>query len=104
MAEIVGGGGRLPPCGLCFNRRRNGGDARLYGEGEYDLAGFAVGAVEAAACRRQHHKKGDILIGLLSSGLHSNGYSLARKVFFEKAGLDLKGLFPNWGKPWEKKC
>lgn len=60
----------------------------FYAEGEYDLAGFIVGVVE----RRKiidgsAVQKGDVLVGLASSGLHTNGYSLARKVFFEKLGL-----------------
>ncbi|NLY42676.1 MAG: phosphoribosylformylglycinamidine cyclo-ligase [Clostridiaceae bacterium] len=54
----------------------------FYPEGEYDLAGFAVGIVEKdeiidGSCT----KKGDVLIGLASSGIHSNGYSLVRKLF-----------------------
>jgi phosphoribosylformylglycinamidine cyclo-ligase len=60
----------------------------FYKEGEYDLAGFCVGVVE-----RKHVvdgrdiRPGDKVIGLSSSGLHSNGYSLARKIVFERAGL-----------------
>ncbi len=60
----------------------------FYSPGEYDLAGFIVGAVErsriltGAAVR-----PGDILVGLPSAGLHTNGYSLARKLVFEVAGL-----------------
>ena len=59
----------------------------LYSEGEYDLAGFIVGAVE-----RKHMltgadvAPGDVLLGLPSNGLHTNGYSLARKLLFEMAG------------------
>src|SRR5437899_1516389 len=59
----------------------------FYASGEYDLAGFIVGAVEkkrmltGAAIRA-----GDILLGLPSTGLHTNGYSLARKLLFEVAG------------------
>ncbi len=52
----------------------------LYALGDYDLAGFIVGIVEAGA-HRGAVKEGDQLIGLLSNGLHTNGYSLARKVF-----------------------
>jgi phosphoribosylformylglycinamidine cyclo-ligase len=52
----------------------------LYALGDYDLAGFIVGIVEAGA-HRGVVKEGDQLIGLLSNGLHTNGYSLARKVF-----------------------
>ena len=58
----------------------------IYQEGEYDLAGFIVGAVE----RKQMLtgagiRAGDVLLGLPSNGLHTNGYSLARKLLFEIA-------------------
>ncbi len=60
----------------------------FYGEGEYDLAGFIVGLVDQEkVINGQSIKEGDILIGLASNGLHTNGYSLARKVAFEIAGL-----------------
>ena len=52
----------------------------MYALGDYDLAGFVVGLVDAAA-RRDAVRAGDVLVGLPSSGLHTNGYSLARKVF-----------------------
>jgi phosphoribosylformylglycinamidine cyclo-ligase len=62
----------------------------MYSEEEYDLAGFAVGAVEKSAIiTGQDIKQGDVLIGLASSGIHSNGYSLVRKLFLEKAGMAL---------------
>lgn len=60
----------------------------FYREDEYDLAGFAVGVVERSRLINGNTiEDGDLLIGLPSSGLHSNGYSLARKVLLEKAGL-----------------
>jgi phosphoribosylformylglycinamidine cyclo-ligase len=52
----------------------------MYALGDYDLAGFIVGLVEPGQ-QRQPVEAGDVLIGLESSGLHTNGYSLARKVF-----------------------
>lgn len=59
----------------------------FYGPEEYDLAGFAVGVVERGRIiDGKGITPGDKLVGLPSSGLHSNGYSLARKVFFEIAG------------------
>jgi phosphoribosylformylglycinamidine cyclo-ligase len=59
----------------------------MYSSEEYDLAGFSVGACEKAdIITGQEIKEGDVLIGLASSGIHSNGYSLVRKVFFEQAG------------------
>ena len=62
----------------------------FYGHGEYDLAGFAVGIVERSAIiDGSAIVPGDVVIGLASSGLHSNGYSLVRKVVLEKLKLDL---------------
>src|SRR5881397_82639 len=59
-----------------------------FSDGEYDLAGFVVGVVEKdKIINPAAIVAGDILIGLPSSGLHSNGYSLARKVLFEKGRL-----------------
>lgn len=56
----------------------------FYGRGEYDLSGFVVGAVEKnKIINGKGITRGDLLIGLSSSGLHSNGYSLARRLFFD---------------------
>jgi phosphoribosylformylglycinamidine cyclo-ligase len=58
----------------------------LYDQNEYDLAGFAVGAAEKSKLiTGETIQPGDVLIGLSSSGIHSNGYSLVRKVFFNDA-------------------
>lgn len=62
----------------------------LYSPEEYDLAGFTVGAVEKSQMLDGSKvAEGDVLIGLPSSGLHSNGYSLVRKVLLEDAKMDL---------------
>lgn len=62
----------------------------FYPEGEYDLAGFAVGAVDRPKIiDGRHIMPGDVIIGVASSGLHSNGYSLARRVLFEQAKLSV---------------
>ncbi len=59
----------------------------FYADGEYDLAGFIVGAVDRdKMVTGAGIKPGDVLIGLPSTGLHTNGYSLARKLLFEVAG------------------
>jgi phosphoribosylformylglycinamidine cyclo-ligase len=59
----------------------------LYQPGEYDLAGFIVGAVERnQMLTGKTIRAGDVLLGLASNGLHTNGYSLARKLLFEVAG------------------
>jgi phosphoribosylformylglycinamidine cyclo-ligase len=67
----------------------------LYAKGDFDLAGFAVGAVERDAIlpKLSTMKAGDVLVGVPSSGLHSNGYSLVRKVV-EKSGLALGDASP----------
>jgi phosphoribosylformylglycinamidine cyclo-ligase len=62
----------------------------LYHGGDYDLAGFCVGVVERSEIRpRTDLAAGDVVIGLPSAGLHSNGHSLARKVVLETLGLEL---------------
>ena len=70
----------------------------MYHSDDYDLAGFAVGVGEKSELDRTSHvNAGDILIALPSSGLHSNGFSLARKVLFEKMGMKFEDDFE--GKP-----
>ena len=62
----------------------------MYTGTDYDLAGFIVGACEREALLRpEASHEGDVLIGLPSSGLHTNGYSLARRILFERLGLGL---------------
>ncbi len=60
----------------------------MYARDDFDLAGFAVGIAEKSEMDRLSRvREGDILIALPSSGIHSNGYSLVRKLFFEKLGM-----------------
>ena len=67
----------------------------MYAGGEYDLAGFSVGVVDNdKIIDGSSITKGDQIIGIASSGLHSNGYSLARKIFLEEMKLDLRST-PN---------
>ncbi|MFK7778184.1 MAG: phosphoribosylformylglycinamidine cyclo-ligase [Gimesia sp.] len=62
----------------------------LYGDGDFDMAGFCVGVVERNQILDGHAvQAGDVVLGLESSGFHSNGYSLIRKVVFEMAGLGI---------------
>jgi len=66
----------------------------LYHDGDYDLAGFAVGAAERnALLPRADIKEGDVVIGLAASGVHSNGYSLVRRIV-EMSGLGLSAQAP----------
>jgi phosphoribosylformylglycinamidine cyclo-ligase len=70
----------------------------FYQPGWYDLAGFCVGVVERKhMLRGEEIRSGDKVIGLASSGLHSNGYSLARKIVFDRAGLEPDTFVPELG-------
>ena len=75
----------------------------LYPKGEYDLVGTIVGQVEKKkVITGQSIRKGDVLIGLPSTGLHTNGYSLARKVIFTQAKKKLTDLVPGTKTTFEK--
>ncbi|HBK46272.1 MAG TPA: phosphoribosylformylglycinamidine cyclo-ligase [Xanthomonadaceae bacterium] len=95
-AAVVGGiarGCELSGCALIGGETAEMPD--MYPPGEYDLAGFTVGAVEKAELRDGARvREGDVLIGIASSGPHSNGYSLIRRIY-ERAGapaeLDVGG-------------
>ena len=68
----------------------------MYAPGEYDLAGFIVGVVERKRMiTGETIQPGDLLLGLPSHGLHTNGYSLARKILFEIAGHQLEARLPD---------
>jgi phosphoribosylformylglycinamidine cyclo-ligase len=100
MASIVEGvanGCKLAGCALI------GGETAempgFYKEDEYDLAGFCVGIVDKdRIITGENIKEGDMLIGLPSSGIHSNGYSLVRKIVFEKKKMDVDTYIPELGK------
>jgi phosphoribosylformylglycinamidine cyclo-ligase len=96
MADVVSG--------ICKACRENncallGGETAempgVYAEGEYDLVGTLVGQVHRdRVITGRKIKPGDVVIGLPSSGLHTNGYSLARKIIFDKAGLSVRQKLP----------
>lgn len=95
MSEVVKGiseGCIQANCGLL------GGETAempgMYSGDDFDLAGFAVGIVDKAKIiDGSKVKSGDVIIGVSSSGFHSNGYSLVRNVVFEQAGLDINAPF-----------
>ncbi|MCB1355116.1 MAG: phosphoribosylformylglycinamidine cyclo-ligase, partial [Maritimibacter sp.] len=67
----------------------------MYAEGDFDLAGFAVGAMERGATLPADVAEGDVLLGLASNGVHSNGYSLVRKL------VEISGLGWDADCPWQ---
>jgi phosphoribosylformylglycinamidine cyclo-ligase len=72
----------------------------FYGDGEYDVAGFIVGVVpRSKVIDGKAIVPGDVLVGLPSSGLHTNGYSLARRIAFDVARLDVRAVVPELGRP-----
>ncbi|MCF6158672.1 MAG: phosphoribosylformylglycinamidine cyclo-ligase [wastewater metagenome] len=72
----------------------------FYHEGEYDIAGFVVGAVEKdRIINGKTIKPGNVVIGLSSSGIHSNGFSLVRKVFFDMARMKVTQRLTKYGLP-----
>lgn len=72
----------------------------FYPDGEYDLAGFAVGVVDRPKIiDGQAIRPGDVLIGVASTGLHSNGYSLARRVLFDDGKLTIDSRLPDLDRP-----
>jgi phosphoribosylformylglycinamidine cyclo-ligase len=67
----------------------------FYSPGEYDLAGFIVGLVgRARILDGSRIQQGDVLVGLAASGLHTNGYTLARRIVFQRLALDVGDPFP----------
>ncbi|MDR5658594.1 phosphoribosylformylglycinamidine cyclo-ligase [Serpentinicella sp. ANB-PHB4] len=71
----------------------------FYADGEYDMAGFTVGIVDKSkVITGQNIKPGNKIIGLSSSGIHSNGYSLVRKLFFDVANMGLEDWVDELGK------
>src|SRR6266705_3244931 len=71
----------------------------LYAPGEYDLAGFAVGIVERSRIvDGSRVRPGDVVLGLAASGLHSNGYTLVRRIVFDMMKLGVDALLPGTGR------
>src|SRR5688572_19849360 len=74
----------------------------FYSDDDYDVAGFILGVVDSRhLIEGKAVREGDILVGLPSAGLHTNGYSLARRVLFDKLGYDHQSIVPGIGKAGE---
>ncbi len=100
MIEGVARGCEIAGCALI------GGECAempgIYRPGDFDIAGFCVGVVELdRAIDPMRVKKGDVVIGLESSGVHSNGYTLVRRIVAD-AKLDLDRAYPELGAAWGK--
>jgi phosphoribosylformylglycinamidine cyclo-ligase len=94
VAELVKGiaaGCRMADCALIGGETAEMPDT--YRKGDFDLAGFAVGVVERdKTITGKKVRPGDVILGLRSSGLHSNGYTLARNICFKQAGLKMNDV------------
>lgn len=97
IVEGVAEGCRRARCALLGGETAE--HAGLMAPGEFDLAGFCVGVVNEDELLGPHRvAEGDVLVGLASSGLHSNGYSLVRKALLEDAGYGLEDGLPRLGR------
>jgi phosphoribosylformylglycinamidine cyclo-ligase len=92
MVKGVAAGCRLADCALLGGETAEMPDT--YSQGDFNMAGFAVSVVERKKIiSGQNVRKGDVILGLGSSGLHSNGYTLARNICFKKAALKMTDAF-----------
>ena len=97
IVKGVVAGCRLAGCALVGGETAELPD--LYAPGEYDLAGFAVGVAERLGLvDGARVRPGDVVLGLPSSGLHSNGYTLARRIVFDVMKLTVDALLPGTGR------
>ena len=88
MVKGIAAGCRLADCSLIGGETAEMPDT--YSEGDLDMAGFAVGVVERGKIiTGKNVRKGDVILGLASSGLHSNGYTLVRNICFKKASMEM---------------
>jgi phosphoribosylformylglycinamidine cyclo-ligase len=88
MVKGVANGCKIADCALLGGETAEMPDT--YSQGDFDMAGFAVGIVERRKIiTGRNIRRGDVILGLASSGLHSNGYALARNICFKQLGLKM---------------
>jgi phosphoribosylformylglycinamidine cyclo-ligase len=91
MVKGVAAGCRMADCALIGGETAEMPDT--YAKDDFDMAGFAVGVLERdKIITGRNVRKGDVILGLASSGLHSNGYSLVRNICFKQAGLKMSDM------------
>jgi phosphoribosylformylglycinamidine cyclo-ligase len=96
MVKGVAAGCRQADCALIGGETAEMPDT--YGVGDFDMAGFAVGVVERKRIiNGKKIRKGDVVLGLASNGLHSNGYTLVRNICFKKADLKMTDVLDGTG-------
>ena len=96
MVEGVAKGCRIADCALIGGETAEMPD--IYRKGEFDMAGFAVGVVEKKRIiDGSNVEKGDVVLGLASSGIHSNGYSLVRHICFKQNNFKMTDTFDELG-------
>jgi phosphoribosylformylglycinamidine cyclo-ligase len=96
MVEGVAKGCRIADCALIGGETAEMPD--IYGKNEFDMAGFAVGVVEKKRIiDGTNVEKGDVVLGLASSGIHSNGYSLVRHICFKQNNFKMTDMFEELG-------
>jgi phosphoribosylformylglycinamidine cyclo-ligase len=101
LVRGVAEGCRRAGCALLGGETANMPD--LYAKGDFDLAGFAVGVVELKRAQKPTRvRAGDVILGLASDGIHSNGYSLVRKIV-KDAALELGKVYPELNSTATKK-
>ncbi|WP_251422576.1 phosphoribosylformylglycinamidine cyclo-ligase [Veillonella agrestimuris] len=100
VAHIVGGVAKAcQESGCALLGGETAEMAGFYGDGDYDVAGFAVGIVDRPKLiTGESIKAGDVILGLPSSGVHSNGFSLVRKIVFDHKGFTIDSEIPEFGK------
>ena len=97
LVQGVAAGCRQADCALIGGETAEMPDT--YAKGDFDMAGFAVGVLERdKIINGENVRNGDVILGLASNGIHSNGYSLVRKIFFEELKMSVEDYVEEFGR------